>query len=80
MHPHLHTKDNRGCEDVMIALDECHARGFLYKASGMCNQAKRDVTKCLRAERIERTRKNREKANEKRQETVQMWKDIDKNS
>jgi len=118
MHPHLHTKDNRGiitpeplppqlispdgprfiyrqdcrnhefagsrintgCEEVMQALDECHARGFLWKAVGMCNQAKRDVTKCLRAERIERTRQNREAAREKRQQVVAAWKEIETNS
>ncbi|KAI5798975.1 cytochrome c oxidase biogenesis protein Cmc1-like protein [Geopyxis carbonaria] len=79
MHPHLHTKDNRNCEAVMTALDECHARGFLYKASGMCNQAKREVTLCLRAERIERTRKNREAAREKRKSIEERWKQIEEN-
>jgi COX assembly protein 2 len=64
----------------MNALDECHARGFLYKAVGMCNQVKTDVTKCLRAERIERTRKNREAAKAKREATVALWKEIDENS
>ncbi|KAF8543423.1 hypothetical protein BDD12DRAFT_726291 [Trichophaea hybrida] len=73
MHPHLHTKDNR-------ALDACHARGFLYKASGMCNGAKHDVTLCLRAERLERTRKNRELAKQKRDQTKAMWQEIDQNS
>jgi COX assembly protein 2 len=64
----------------MNALDECHARGFLYKAVGMCNQVKTDVTKCLRAERIERTRKNREAAKAKREATAALWKEIDENS
>ncbi|KAI5847127.1 cytochrome c oxidase biogenesis protein Cmc1-like protein [Morchella snyderi] len=80
MHPHLHTKDNRGCEEVMAILDECHARGFLWKASGMCNQAKRNVNKCLRAERLERTKKNREVAKVKRTEITAKWADIDENS
>ncbi|CCX30148.1 hypothetical protein FPQ18DRAFT_269733 [Pyronema domesticum] len=80
MHPHLHTKNSVGCEEVMQALEACHARGFLYKASGMCNDAKHAVTLCLRAQRKERTRKNREEAMQKRAETKALWKDIEENS
>lgn len=64
----------------MNALDECHARGFLWKAVGMCNQAKRDVNKCLRAERLERTRLNREAAKIKRAHLEAKWAEIDANS
>ncbi|KAI5786394.1 cytochrome c oxidase biogenesis protein Cmc1-like protein [Peziza echinospora] len=80
MHPHLHTKENAGCDEIIAALDACHARGFLVKATGMCNGVKRDVTKCLRAERVERMRKHREPALVKRAEIKQMFKDIDANS
>ncbi len=64
----------------MNALDECHARGFLYKAVGMCNQIKRDLTKCLRAERIERTRQNRAASKMKREHIQQVWADIEAES
>ncbi|MCJ1352833.1 MAG: hypothetical protein MMC33_002817 [Icmadophila ericetorum] len=80
MHPHLHTKDNKGCEEVMQILDECHARGFLYKATGGCNAAKRDVNMCLRAERLERTARNRELAKKEREKIKEKWKEIDMNS
>ncbi|GAB1727557.1 hypothetical protein KC343_g11941, partial [Hortaea werneckii] len=80
MHPHLHTKDNKGCEEIMTALDECHAQGFLWKAMGMCSNIKRDVNKCLRAERLERTASNREQAKEKRQKVQAVWAEIDANS
>jgi len=80
MHPHLHTKDNRGCEEVMAILDECHARGFLHKAIGSCNQAKTDVNKCLRAERLERTARNREQAKKERERIKAKWGEIDANS
>ena len=69
-----------GCEEVMALLDECHARGFLYKAIGGCNGAKRDVNMCLRAERLERTKLNRERAKVERQKVVQRWQEIDANS
>jgi len=80
MHPHLHTKDNGACEEVMQILDECHARGFMWKAMGMCNGAKTDVNKCLRAQRLERTKKNREVAKAKREEIKAKWAEIDENS
>lgn len=80
MHPHLHTKDNRACEEVMQILDECHARGFMWKAIGMCNGAKTNVNRCLRAQRLERTAKNREVAKEKRKEREEMFAKIDAES
>ncbi|KAL8808670.1 MAG: hypothetical protein Q9200_004143 [Gallowayella weberi] len=80
MHPHLHTKTNRGCEEVMTALEECHAQGFIHKLFGNCNDIKTQVNKCLRAERLERTAKNRELAKQKREKTLAMWKEIDENS
>jgi len=80
MHPHLHTKDNRACEEVMAILDECHARGFLYKAVGNCNNAKTAVNMCLRAQRLERTKANREVAKAKNKEIRTKWAEIDANS
>lgn len=67
------------CEEIMTALDECHARGFLYRSVGMCNQVKDQVTLCLRAARLERTRLNREKAVEKRKQVEERWREIDEN-
>ena len=64
----------------MTALDECHARGFLYRSVGMCNEAKRQVNKCLRVARLERTKANREKAKAQREKIKQIWAEIDGNS
>lgn len=69
-----------GCSQVMQILDECHARGFLHTMTGACNEAKRDVNACLRAERLERTAKNRAKAKVAREKTLELWKEIDENS
>ncbi|KAF2099642.1 UPF0287-domain-containing protein [Rhizodiscina lignyota] len=80
MHPHLHTKDNKGCDEVMQALEECHARGFLYRCTGGCNNAKLAVNMCLRGERLERTRKNREEAKVKRAKAEAAWAKIDAES
>lgn len=57
----------------MNALDECHARGFLYKALGNCNDIKRDVNKCLSEERWARAKSNRDQAREKRKRVEKLW-------
>lgn len=64
----------------MNALDECHARGFLFKAIGGCNKAKHAVNMCLRAERLERTKQNREKAMIKNAKIKEIWREVDANS
>lgn len=64
----------------MTALDECHARGFLWKSLGMCSELKRQVNKCLRAERLERTARNREQAKVKNERIQAVWAEIDANS
>ena len=64
----------------MAILDECHAKGFLHKMTGGCNDAKRDVNKCLRSERLERTAQNREKAKEKTARIKKIWKEIEEES
>jgi COX assembly protein 2 len=61
----------------MKLLDECHARGFLHKALGGCNEIKREVNRCLSAERYERARKNREKARENRARIERIWREDD---
>lgn len=64
----------------MLALEACHAQGYLHKAMGGCNDAKRAVTLCLRGERVTRTTRNREKAVEKRRATRELFEEIDANS
>jgi len=64
----------------MRALDECHSRGFLYKAVGNCNEAKRAVNRCLRAARLERTAKHREEAKKDRERILKVWEEVDRES
>ena len=61
----------------MTALDECHARGFLYKAIGGCNDIKREVNKCLSGERFKKSRKNRETSLERRSRIEAVWAKMD---
>ncbi|KAF1995875.1 UPF0287-domain-containing protein [Amniculicola lignicola CBS 123094] len=77
MHPHLHTESNKSCAEVIAALDECHAKGFLWKVTGNCTLAKHDVNMCLRGLRLERTRLNREEARKKREKIEKIWAEIE---
>ncbi|OHE96984.1 hypothetical protein CORC01_07769, partial [Colletotrichum orchidophilum] len=78
MHPHLHTKDNFECEDIMAALEECHAKGFMFKSLGGCNDAKDKVSECLRGARARRTEANRAAARAKREERENRIKELNK--
>lgn len=64
----------------MAALDECHARGFLWRSIGSCNDAKTKVNKCLRAERLKRTEENHRKAKERSMKMKDIFAEIDANS
>lgn len=64
----------------MTALEECHARGFLWKSIGMCNGDKTALSACLRAERRKRQDGNRDKSKDKMAAVRQKWKEIDENS
>jgi COX assembly protein 2 len=82
LHPHAQSPIPNippGCADVVAALDECHARGFLWKVTGNCTNAKYQVNMCLRGLRLERTRQNREEAKEKRERIEKVWKELDEN-
>jgi COX assembly protein 2 len=76
MHPHLDNKNALGCSEVIAALDECHAKGFLHKASGGCNDAKERVNQCLRAERSKIQAENRAAAKAKRERIKALEKDL----
>lgn len=61
----------------MNALDECHARGFLFKATGGCNDIKRQVNRCLSGERSKKSMGNRETGLQRRQRIEAVWDKMD---
>jgi COX assembly protein 2 len=64
----------------MLALEECHAKGFIHKALGRCNDQKRAVNACFAEERKAKTKAHRQVAMEKRRKHEEVWKEIDRNS
>jgi COX assembly mitochondrial protein 2 len=69
-----------GCAEVIDALEECHARGFLFQVVGGCNKAKKAVDMCLRRLRLERTKLNHEEAKIRNEKFRKAWAEIDENS
>jgi COX assembly mitochondrial protein 2 len=64
------------CEGLMNALEECHARGFMWKAGGNCNEAKERLMECLWAERQKRSAANREAAAKRKEEQEERLKKL----
>jgi len=64
----------------MQAFEDCHAKGFLWKATGMCNKLKTELNECLKKERAKSQKENRERAKPAKNRIREMWKDIDENS
>lgn len=63
-----------------MALEECHAKGFMWKAAGMCNDAKQQLSLCLKAERAKMQDSNRNGVENKQARIRQKWKEIDESS
>ncbi|KAI5278352.1 hypothetical protein KEM52_004714 [Ascosphaera acerosa] len=61
----------------MTALEECHAKGFLHKALGNCNEIKREVNRCLGRERAATIRRNHDAAMAKRKKVEELWREAD---
>ncbi|ODQ64873.1 UPF0287-domain-containing protein [Nadsonia fulvescens var. elongata DSM 6958] len=77
MHPKLHEQRFKNCEDLVLALEECHAQNFIPRAFGLCNNISDDLTLCLRQVRKDAAKENMMKARERRKALEQRWKEID---
>lgn len=62
----------------MNALEECHARGFLYKSLGNCNDAKQKVSDCLKVARRNRLNENKARAEARKEEQAQRKRELHK--
>ncbi|GAA98925.1 uncharacterized protein L969DRAFT_95601 [Mixia osmundae IAM 14324] len=80
MHPPLALHQHQDCAQVIQALHACHQSSLWAKYTGGCNSLKEELTQCLRAERLERTTKNRDDAAQRRQKTQAVWAAIDAES
>ncbi|KAI0303398.1 hypothetical protein B0F90DRAFT_1935311 [Multifurca ochricompacta] len=72
MHPQSSEK-RIACRDFFDALERCHNIGFRFKWLGGCNQAKRELNKCLHDDSVARSARNRENAklrNERREKAL----------
>lgn len=61
--PHLHSEE---CNQLIRKLQECHEENRVGRVFGVCNALDASVLKCLRKERADNARQNREAAELKR--------------
>lgn len=73
--PHLHTAD---CNRLIDLLKNCHKENKYAKFLGICNDFDNQVIDCLRNERKERSRQNREQAQEKQRLVQERMKQLNK--
>ncbi|XP_058813172.1 COX assembly mitochondrial protein 2 homolog [Topomyia yanbarensis] len=73
--PHLHTPE---CNELISLLKQCHAERKFARFVGVCNRFDQDVVNCLRSERIERSRQNREKARKEQLRVQERMRQLEK--
>lgn len=62
--PHLHSTE---CNDLINQLKECHNLFPVKKFFGYCNTLDSAMVQCLKRERVQRSKENRERAKLKQQ-------------
>lgn len=72
--PHLHTPE---CNRLIDLLKGCHKEHKYAKFLGVCNDFDQQVINCLRNERKENSRKNREQSLEKHRRIQERMKQIE---
>jgi COX assembly protein 2 len=65
------------CGDIVKALEECQAQGFMSRAFGKCDTVQNELNLCLRRERLERQALHFKEANAKRQDLQKKWKELE---
>ncbi|PLW22614.1 hypothetical protein PCASD_12212 [Puccinia coronata f. sp. avenae] len=74
MHPHLTGTKLEACGPIISALNECHNRGLWAYYTGGCNDIRRELDKCLHAERMSRSSAHVKEARQNREKLEQKWK------
>ncbi|KAG8950406.1 hypothetical protein FRC03_012860 [Tulasnella sp. 419] len=78
MHVHLSEPQKlSACGDLIQKLDECHNSGFFVKYLGGCNKIRRELDRCLRQERLDRTAKNKEASKHRKERHQQTLDEYD---
>lgn len=73
--PHLHTPK---CNKLIDLLKQCHQENKFAKFFGVCNTIDQEVVVCLRNERTEKSRINREKAREQQRLVQERMRQLEK--
>lgn len=77
MHPHLTGTKLEACGDIIEALHQCHQSGLWTYYTGGCNDIRRELDRCLHAERITRSSAHVKQSRQKRKELEKIWRSRD---
>ncbi|KAF9512790.1 hypothetical protein BS47DRAFT_1297208, partial [Hydnum rufescens UP504] len=61
------------CKEIVEELEKCREAGFINRYFGGCNDVKRKLNLCLRAERAERTARHIEKSRRENKSPEEAW-------
>ena len=65
------------CGDIIRQLYECREEGgWMFRILGGCQDIDKQLGKCLRDERIDRTKRNQEKAKVRNQKKQEAWSNL----
>ncbi|GFN93035.1 cox assembly mitochondrial protein 2 [Plakobranchus ocellatus] len=65
--PHLHSDE---CNALIAALKKCHADNPFKRFLGVCTEADRQMTNCLKRERESKRRANKDKGPIKKKQDI----------
>ncbi|MBW0526048.1 hypothetical protein O181_065763 [Austropuccinia psidii MF-1] len=74
MHPHLIGDKVEACGPIIEALNKCHNSGLWTYYTGGCNDIRRQLDKCLHAERMARTSAHVKASRQRKKELEQVRK------
>ncbi|KAI8873169.1 UPF0287-domain-containing protein [Ramicandelaber brevisporus] len=77
MHPNIELHNHSDCLEVILALQQCHSEARVARFFGACNEAKRQLDRCLTKEFLVVRQRNFEKAGERRKRYEETAKTID---
>jgi len=79
MHPQLTLLNNEMCAEVILALQQCHKDvGFWGKLIGSCNEQKRVLDQCFRAQKKVKVKASLDEARKARERWKQECDAIDR--
>ncbi|ORZ38181.1 hypothetical protein BCR44DRAFT_116357 [Catenaria anguillulae PL171] len=77
MHPTLDNPHLITCQEIIKALNECHATSGWKKYFGACNDLKHKLNQCLTEDYVARRAVNAAEAKKRRDKAEKVWDELE---